>query len=669
MQLLSKVIILCFFASIVNSQSNEKYNVYKSGSDSLQINYLLKRLNDQFEIRRHNVERSLESKRSLLNRQNGLREWYKNTVGKLPEKTQLNTVVTKKKEYENYIIEWVAFESQPNHHVTGMLYLPKKGKVPYPAVYIPCGHSVLGKGGETYQKAARLFALNGFVVLVSDPICQGERMQYLDEQGKQITEERMLMHEILGQKLLLTGSNTLIHELWDNIRCLDFLEQHSLVDKNRLAVAGNSGGGTQTTYLVAFDDRVKVATPSCYIATSEKKFNTIGSQDGCQQLWGEGEAGVEEQDFLLMAAPKPIRILSAEDDFFNIDGARAAYAELKKIYTILGIPDKIDQVVVEGKHGWHKSLREASVQWCRKWLMNDDSPVIEPENIGCFENKEDCQVTNTGQVLTSFEDEKSVSDLIRDRLNNCEKNRKEFLNSHSPEQIIKAVKKLIGYEEVSNNLKHTFVDSFTENGYKSEKYFLERDSKYGVELPCLLFTPTREQSNTVTIIISEFGKSSEHTLITREIKKGNIVLALDVSNTGELKDNRLQRYNNKEFWVGKLPIYEGKTLLAYRVEDILTAKQSLKQIVKQKIDDINLISVGLTGPAALHAVLLDNEIKNVELINSVESWEEIAASDYVSDLLGNVVPDVLNYYDMPDLLKVRPASNIRYIKDSQLINE
>ena len=87
------------------------------------------------------------------------------------------------------------------------------------------------------------------------------------------------MHEFFGQALALTGSSTLEHELYDNIRCIDFLEQHPSVEKDRIAVVGNSGGGTQTTFLVAYDRRIKAATPACFIATTEKKMVTYGLGD------------------------------------------------------------------------------------------------------------------------------------------------------------------------------------------------------------------------------------------------------------------------------------------------------------------------------------------------------------------------------------------------------
>jgi cephalosporin-C deacetylase-like acetyl esterase len=651
--------IMFFLCLTIKAQQND-YKVYEGITDTLQNAYFLHRLDEQFDLRREKFNESLISSEAVLERKKQMQEWYKNIIVKLPPKTDLKIITTKKEEYKDYTIEWVAFESQPNHHVTGLFYLPKNSKPPYPAVYIPCGHSFNGKASETYQKAARLFAMNGFAVLQADPICQGERLQYLDEKGKPITPEKTHMHEILGQHLMLTGSNSLIHELFDNIRCLDFLEQQPLVDKTKLAVAGNSGGGTQTTYLAAFDKRIKVAVPSCYIATTEKKFNTIGSQDGCQQLWGEGKAGVEEQDFLLMAAPTPIEILSATEDFFNKDGAKAAYEELKKAYTVLGVPEKVKQVFAEGTHGWQKSLREESVRWCKKWLMNDDSPIVEPDDIGFFENEKDCWVTASGQVLTTFKNEKSVADISRERVVECRNRRKVFQSTKSGEELINKIKEVIGYEEPLNNSSAKLINSFEDDKCKVEKYLLNRDSKYDFSLPAILFIPKekREENNAV-IIVNENGKLDEiqkGNRIKSELEKGNIVLALDVCNTGELKDKREAHYDNKEFWIAKLPLYEGKTLLAYRTEDIIIAKNFLEK--KLKPQSINLISAGFIGPAALHAAVFAEDFSKVEIINSIKSWEEVASSNYSSDQLGNIVPDVLNYYDLPDLLKLIPKTKV-----------
>ena len=68
-----------------------------------------------------------------------------------------------------------ALREPPNHHVTGLLYLPEKGGGPPPGVLFACGHSANGKAHTAYQTACALMAQNGFVVLSYDPISQGER--------------------------------------------------------------------------------------------------------------------------------------------------------------------------------------------------------------------------------------------------------------------------------------------------------------------------------------------------------------------------------------------------------------------------------------------------------------------------------------------------------------
>ena len=655
----SFVILFCVS---LNAQT-ERYKVFEKHSDTLLNAYLLNRLKVQFDQRRLELKKASLSEKRLFQRRDRMRDWFIKAVGILPSnKTPLNPIVTKKKDMGTYTIEMVAFESMPNHHVTGVFYLPKTGKVPYPGIYIPSGHSLNGKANETYQKAARLFAVNGFAVFQADPISKGERYQYLDENGAPVTDETG-SHEILGQSLLLTGSNSLIWQLEDNIRCVDFLEQHPYVDKNKLAVAGNSGGGTQATYLAAFDRRIKVATPSCYIATTEKKFFTIGSQDGCQQLWGEGKRGIEEQDFLFMAAPIPILILSAEKDFFAIEGAKTAYRELKNLYTILQLPDKIDQVTCSEEHGWHKPLREASVQWCKRWLMNDPSPVTEPNDIGYLEDKE-IQVTRTGQVLTSFKNEKSVIDINEERLKTCDQRRFNFQKNHSSSEIIKKIKNLIGFEDPLDNglIKHLGI--IKENGYHVEKILINRDHEYEFFLPALLFIPdSTKDKRPAVIIASEKGKESElgvEGLVQDELNKGHIVLAIDVCNTGELKDQRLSRYNNNEFYIAKMALYEGKTLMTYRAEDLLVAYHFLKSLKLVDKSDINLISVGYIGPAALHAAVIGQCFRQVKIIDSLVSWKEVAISYKLKDQLANIVPDVLNYYDLPDLIMLMPKSGVEF---------
>jgi hypothetical protein len=65
--------------------------------------------------------------------------------------------------------------------VTGNLYVPKGRPFPLPGVIGVCGHSDNGKASAPYQSFAQGLARQGYVVLIFDPISQGERLQYPNE--------------------------------------------------------------------------------------------------------------------------------------------------------------------------------------------------------------------------------------------------------------------------------------------------------------------------------------------------------------------------------------------------------------------------------------------------------------------------------------------------------
>ena len=105
-----------------------------------------------------------------------VRGLIRESFGSFPERTPLKPRITGVVEREAYRIEKVIFESRPEFLVTANLYVPKGRKFPLPGVVGSCGHSTNGKAAEAYQSFAQGLARQGYVVLIFDPIGQGERI-------------------------------------------------------------------------------------------------------------------------------------------------------------------------------------------------------------------------------------------------------------------------------------------------------------------------------------------------------------------------------------------------------------------------------------------------------------------------------------------------------------
>ena len=71
-------------------------------------------------------------------------------------------------------------------------------------------------------------------------------------------------------------------------------------------------------YLMALDERIGPAAPSCHITTIEREFAQGKAGDGCQWAPFTGQLGIDHGDFFTMRVPRPSIILSAEQDYKDI---------------------------------------------------------------------------------------------------------------------------------------------------------------------------------------------------------------------------------------------------------------------------------------------------------------------------------------------------------------
>ena len=616
--------------------------------------YLLKQIEAACAERRQRYEQ-VKTPAQVADYQRRLRSFFLRQLGPLPERTPLEARVTGKVARKGFSVEKVIFQSRPKHYVTAALFLPdpKRHKPPYPGVLVPCGHSRNGKGCDLYQKAAALLAINGLAALVFDPIDQGERGQLLAANGKPPIWGTKA-HTMVGVGCILLGTNTASFEIWDGMRGIDYLQSRPEVDPKRIGCTGNSGGGTQTSYFMALDERIVCAAPSCYLTGFERLCQTIGPQDAEQNIAAQVAFGMDHGDYVLMRAPKPTLICCATKDFFDISGTWALFRDAKRLYTRLGRAECVDLAEQDAKHGFNLHLRVAMVRWMLRWLCGRHEPVTEPEDLKILTDEE-IRCTPKGEVML-LAGARSTYDLNDDEAARLAVARKRHWQPGRRGETLRRIRELAGIRPLGK-LPAVAVETgetIRRDGYRVEKLVLKPEA--GIHLPALRFIPAKPAASEPPVLyVHEAGKTAETAsgeAVAKLLAAGRTVLAVDLRGIGETAQTT-QRYFIPQFGPDGQDAYSayllGRSFVGMRAEDILVCARWLARQSKAR-GGVALLAVGHVGVPALHAAALEPDtFQSVELRRMLVSWSDVIARRLVKRQLINAVHGALHVYDLPDL--------------------
>jgi len=318
---------------------------------------------------------AIRTPEALAAKQKEWRAAWLESLGGLPEQTPLEDRTTGVIQCEGYRIEKVVFQSQPGVYVTGLLYLPAdpKFKAPYPGVLIVHGHSNEGKLRDGYRRMAILAVKAGFGVFAPDPLSQGERRQCAAKYDTQ--ENCSAEHASLGARAWLVGWNFARFRLWDALRSIDYMASRTELDLSKLAVAGNSGGGTMSVYLQAFDERVKVACPNCYVSSLREVIRERGCHDSEQFFHGQLKSGFNHAALVALGQPRVDLLIGARHaDYFPIAGVRSTFGILQGLHDRLGASNDVGLYSCDGPHGWAESSRQAALDWLLYHVKGEATP-------------------------------------------------------------------------------------------------------------------------------------------------------------------------------------------------------------------------------------------------------------------------------------------------------
>jgi dienelactone hydrolase len=602
----------------------------------------------------------LDSREKMIAGFTTVREWHDrreevqktiwDIVGPFSEKTPLNVKITGKIKKEGYTLENLVYESLPGFYVTASLFVPDNITEPVPGILFCSGHSAIAYRRPLYQQPLLNLVKKGFVVLAFDPIGQGERLQYFNpETGESVIGGSTKEHSYPSVQVALIGKSVARYFIWDGIRGIDYLSSRSEVDPDRIGVHGLSGGGTQTAYISALDERVTAAAPACYITSYRRLIESIGVQDGEQNFYHGIKRMIDHPDFIEARVPKPTLIMATTNDFFSIQGVKETYDEVKGVYNILGLRENVDLTVDDYQHGYTIKNREAMYEFFLKHLNHTGSP--EEEEVVYLTEKE-LQKTTTGQLATSLggetvfslnkpEVEKYISDLKLSR---------ENPKKHLPD-VINSARHISGYQEPSLSDKPVFTERIPGEDFVIEKYFVKGEGDYVV--PYVLYKP-QKANNKAIIYFHPGGKSAaadEDGHIEWFVNKGFTVLAPDLLETGELGNGALKGdayIDNISYNMWYTAMLAGRSIVGIQASDAVKLCRLLKQ--ESTIEEIYGVAVGEMSPVLLHSAAFDTAVSQVALLRPYSSYRSIALNCfYEPRFVHSIVPGALTAYDLPDL--------------------
>jgi cephalosporin-C deacetylase-like acetyl esterase len=577
-------------------------------------------------------------------------DWYKHrerlksylflSLGEFPEeRTPLEPEIVGEIRRDGYLIRKLIFQSRPNLFVTANLYLPTPLREPAPAVLSVHGHFSGGKTNPIVQTRNIALAKRGYVVLCLDSIGSGERAyQGITYHGKQ-----------LGAQVFPSGLTLQGLQVWDNMRAIDYLQSLDEVDPSRIGCTGASGGGNQTYYLAALDERVKAAVPVCGVGSFS------GYLDGpccvCEMIPGVMRYA-EQADILALIAPRPLLIISAVYDtgtHFRFEDVRdRTFPKVKRIYELLEAGDKIELYPVESGHGYNKEMRQAMYAWFDRWLKGDREPdatepeIIpeEPKTLLCLgdyelpveaENVPSLSYKTSKSNLSKIGDPPSGSVWLRQR---------ELIR----DQIIHEV--LRGFPRRSR-LSVRLMDRV---GF--DKYVLEKmtyNSEGGVIIPVLLLIPKRRRKPRPLVVqIHPEGKEEAFRsgLPERFVENGHIVMLLDQRGVGETRWDKAEAVGVEDYQYFQNSTFLGRPYLGMCVWDVLRGIDYMINQLRIDPDRIACVGNGIGGLIALFCAALD------ERVTAAACWDILGSFLYpgkFSDALpmNLFLPNITHHADIP----------------------
>ncbi|HVL14827.1 MAG TPA: SMP-30/gluconolactonase/LRE family protein, partial [Gemmata sp.] len=420
--------------------------------------------------------------------------------------------------------------------------------------------------------------------------------------------------------------------VYENSRAVDYLETRSEVDRTKIGITGASGGGNQTMYAGAWDERFKCVVPVCSVGNYQSYMGAACCM--CEVVPGALKF-TEEWAVLALVAPRPLMVVNATKDAvqFSVGEAKKSLALTGPVYKLFGKPEHLRHAIFEGPHDYSKAMREAMYGFMTLHLKGEGNgdPIPEPkfatekpEDLRCYPGD-----TRPKDFMTIPRFAEREGKKLRDA-----RPLPETAAEWQPqaEKARAMLVKVLGGPGTPPPAPHSGVTVTAEGVAPIYLFQTEPGLRIHAGLePLKAGGPPRH-----AIVLSIDGDQAARAgaLAAAARKEGCEVVTLNLRATGGLapaneRVGRAPDHNSAEWG-----LWLGRPLLGQWVYDV---RRLLDQLDRK--GEVTVVGEGPAGLVALCAAATDTRISTVATVNSLTSF----ATDepYTAQRLGTLAPGIL----------------------------
>ncbi|MDB5391221.1 MAG: dienelactone hydrolase-like enzyme [Planctomycetaceae bacterium] len=530
---------------------------------------------------------------------------------------------------DGYRVEKVIFQTRPGVWMTANAYVPE-GSGKRPAVLCVHGHWKGAKQDPVVQSRCIGLVKLGFFVLCVDAFGAGERGL-----SKNLGEYH---GEMVAATLLPTGLPLSGLQVYENMRAVDYLLTRPEVDGEKLGITGASGGGNQTMYAGAYEERFKAIVPVCSVGTYQAY---LGAACCMCEVVPNAMTYTEEWGLLAMVAPRALMVINATKDAFqfSVGEAQKSVSAAQHVFRLFGKAGNISHDLFESPHDYGKTMRESMYGWMTLHLKGEGqgNPIVEPviqtedpEALRCFPGDSRPEDFITLPKFAAEQGQRLVTKWKSEKLAH-----REHWDATSERLQHAFGFTVLGGWPKRNDAKPAITKS--DDG-KTTTFVLETEP--GIEATAVYHVGTQPERGLAVILCLEgSGPAAETPLVKDLIGQGWSRLHLELRATGKYavpgdKIGRAPDHNSSEWamWTGR-PLLGSWIWDARRLLDVFFEQQP------ELLPKSALIGIGPAGIVALGTAQFARKIPTVLVVETLASY--VSDAPYMNQWLGLMAPGIL----------------------------